>query len=323
MKAPERPPDEESRLQALRALNLLDTPPEERFDCLIRTARRLFDVPVALVSLVDANRQWFKSRAGLEVAETSRDLSFCGHAILDDQPFVIEDALNDERFSDNPPVTGPPHVRFYAGTPLCAPDGSKIGTLCLLDSMPRAFGQDDLDALKDLASISEREIAAVRLATIDELTQLSNWRGFRMVAGQSLRLCVRQALRAALVFMDFDDFKEINDSHGHAEGERALAEFAAHLESACREAGIVARLGGDEFAILLIDSSRAHAEAVVGRVRQSIEGADFESRFGYSIAFSHGIVEFDPEHPRTIDELLAEGDTLMCASKRRRSRTPS
>ena len=120
MKTPDIPPDEDARLAELRSLNVLDTIAEERFDRLTRMARRLFGVDVALVSLVDESRQWFKSCAGMELSETPRDISFCGHAILGDGAFVIPDALQDERFCDNPMVAGPPHVRFYAGCPPCA-----------------------------------------------------------------------------------------------------------------------------------------------------------------------------------------------------------
>lgn len=110
-----KPVDEAARLETLHSLSILDTPPEERFDRLTRLARRLFDVPIALVSLVDENRQWFKSHPGLDATQTSRDISFCAHALLADETMVIQDARNDDRFHDNPLVTGQPGIRFYAG----------------------------------------------------------------------------------------------------------------------------------------------------------------------------------------------------------------
>jgi signal transduction histidine kinase len=154
---PPLPANETERLAALRALRLLDTPAEERFDRITRTARDLFGVPIALISLVDAGRQWFKSRQGLAATETPRAISFCGHAILGDAAFVVSDARNDERFADNPLVTGAPHIRFYAGMPLNSTDGRKIGTLCLIDSQPRAFDAGDEQRLRDLAAWAERE----------------------------------------------------------------------------------------------------------------------------------------------------------------------
>src|SRR5689334_6142536 len=127
------PPNEVQRLAALHSLNILDTPAEERFDRIIRTATRLFDVPIALISLVDTNRQWFKSLLGLSVSETPRSISFCAYTILGADMLVIPDMLDDPRFADHPWVAGTLHIRFYAGCPLSAPDGSRVGTLCIMD----------------------------------------------------------------------------------------------------------------------------------------------------------------------------------------------
>ncbi len=157
MKIPELPPYEDRRLSALEATQLLDTPPEERFDRITRIASHLFEVPVALVSLVDKNRQWFKSCYGLGVRETARNISFCGHAILGPDAFVVENAQNDERFSDNPLVTGEPSIRFYAGAPLEDRFGNRLGTLCLIDRKPRTFSDQDRHNLRDLADMVERE----------------------------------------------------------------------------------------------------------------------------------------------------------------------
>lgn len=147
------PSNDADRLQSLRALLILDTPPEERFDRITSFAAQEFDVPIVLVSLVDGDRQWFKSRVGLEACETPRDISFCGHAILSPDTLVVHDARDDARFADNPLVTGPPHIRFYAGAPLTLPNGHAVGTLCLISPHPR--GYDALDraihhALRDL-----------------------------------------------------------------------------------------------------------------------------------------------------------------------------
>ena len=133
MQSPDFPPDEAFRLRTLTSLSILDTPAEERFDRLTRLAQRLFNVPIALVSLIDSNRQWFKSCQGLDVRETPRDVSFCAHAILGNDLLVVPDAAADARFADNPLVTGEPFIRFYAGCPLKAPNGSLLGTLCVID----------------------------------------------------------------------------------------------------------------------------------------------------------------------------------------------
>jgi len=152
------PSDEKERLAALRQLRILDTPDEERFDRITRIARDLFQVPTALISLVDAHRQWFKSRTCLDAHETSRAVSFCGHAILGTDAFVVENALADPRFADNPLVTGPPGVHFYAGMPLRSVTGKALGTLCLIDDKPRRFAAADVARLRDLAAWAEREL---------------------------------------------------------------------------------------------------------------------------------------------------------------------
>jgi len=158
MREPEIPANEQERLAALRALQLLDTPPEERFDRITRLAQRLFNVPIALVSLVDGHRQWFKSRQGLDATETPRNISFCGHAILNDGVFYVPNAAADARFRDNPLVAGPPDIRFYAGAPLSSPDGHRVGTLCIIDRKPQDLSEEDLRTLCDLGRWVEEEL---------------------------------------------------------------------------------------------------------------------------------------------------------------------
>ena len=158
MKQAPLPPDESLRLAALASLDLLDTPPEERFDRITRLACRLFDVPIALVSLVDTDRQWFKSGEGFSVTETPRDIAFCGHTILDQRIMIVPDATVDARFADNPLVTGKDQIRFYAGCPLSAPDGSRVGAFCIKGREPRQLSDEDQVLLKGLAEMVETEI---------------------------------------------------------------------------------------------------------------------------------------------------------------------
>jgi GAF domain-containing protein len=152
------PNDEERRLAATRALGLIETPPEERFDRITRLAAALFDVPIALIALMERDREWFKSRCGLDLCEVPRDESFCGHSVYLRQPLVVADARLDERFADNPYVTGPPGVRFYAGHPLILPDGSCVGTICVLDTRPRHIDNHGLERLRDMADLATREL---------------------------------------------------------------------------------------------------------------------------------------------------------------------
>jgi len=145
------PEDEQARLEALRHFKVLDTDPEEAFDDITRLASYICQTPSALISLVDADRQWFKSRVGFEPQETSRDVSFCAHAILQPGPTVVRDTLDDERFKDNPYVLSAPYIRFYAGAPLVSTEGFKLGTLCVLDNVPRILFPDQAAALQLLS----------------------------------------------------------------------------------------------------------------------------------------------------------------------------
>ncbi len=318
MQAPRKPDDEATRIDTLRALNILDTSPEERFDRLTRLAKRLFGVPIALVSLVDEDRQWFKSCQGLDATETPREISFCGHAILQDDVLLVPDAAADQRFHDNPLVSSDPNIRFYAGCPLRVPNGSKLGTLCLIDREPREFSQDDIALLRDLARMAEQELAAVQLATMDELTMLSNRRGFEALATHALSLCRRLQRPAALAYLDLDGFKAINDSFGHAEGDRALVEFARLLQGTFRESDVVGRLGGDEFAVLLTNTSATELASVLERLREAVAAYNGDARRGYDIAFSQGAVSFDPATHRDIAALMAEADQRMYEDKDQR-----
>jgi len=315
MQTPEIPQDEKLRLSTLRSLGVLDTPQEDRFDRVTRMAKRMFRVPIALVSLVDENRQWFKSCDGLSVRETPRDVSFCGHAILGEDIFLIPDALLDVRFADNPIVVNAPHVRFYAGCPLRAPNGTKIGTLCVIDHTPREFDEHDAAALRDLAAMVEDELAAFQLAVTDELTRISNRRGFLHLARYSLDFCRRQGTTASLAFLDLDKFKPINDVFGHAEGDRALTVFAELMVQSFRSSDVFARLGGDEFVVLLTNANRQQAENVIASFAERLRARNAADQRGYDLAFSCGVVAFDPGSPCSIDALLAQGDALMYGIK--------
>ncbi|MGB3312762.1 MAG: GAF domain-containing protein [Nodosilinea sp.] len=190
MQTPSYPVNEETRLNTLRSLHILDTKPEERFDRITRIAQRLFGVPITLVSLIDAERQWFKSSQGLDAAETPRDISFCGHAILGDSPFVVTDALLDERFRDNPLVTDGPRIRFYAGAPLTTGNGSNLGTLCVIDRVPRVFTDEDQQLLIDLARIAQQELLVMQLDTLDELKQRNAEMKLLSEIGEFLQACL-------------------------------------------------------------------------------------------------------------------------------------
>ncbi|MFZ6798480.1 GAF domain-containing protein [Undibacterium sp. Di24W] len=203
MKSPDMPLNESTRIKALVDLNILDTAEEERFDRLTRLAKQFFGVEIALVSLVDSDRQWFKSKQGLTACETGRDISFCGHAILEEEVFHITNALEDARFADNPLVTGAPNIRFYAGAPL-RPDGkNNIGTLCIIDSHPRTLSVAELNSLRDLADCVEQEIRLFQqnqqhyaLLALTKISSLSN---------TDYAVLLRQALEIACRFLNMSN----------------------------------------------------------------------------------------------------------------------
>ena len=316
MRSPAKPKDEQARLDTLRSLNILDSPPEERFDRLTRLARRLFGVPIALVSLVDEDRQWFKSAMGLQLKETPREISFCSHAILGDDIFTVPDATLDERFRDNPLVTNDPKIRFYAGCPLTAANGHKLGTLCLIDQQPRTLAEDDQVLLRDLARMVEQEIAATQLATIDELTMLSNRRGFETLAQRALMLCKRLDKPGCLLFFDLKLFKQINNKYGHAEGDRALTQFGTLLVEIFRESDVIGRLGEDEFVVFLTNTAKSESSEASTRLNAAVDNYNLASQRGYDLTFNTVAVEYDAEMHHSIGELLQEADTLMYQSKK-------
>jgi GAF domain-containing protein len=182
MKAP-LPENEVERLKALHELEVLDTPNEESFDDLTHLASYICDTPFALITLVDSDRQWFKSHVALAMDETSRDISFCAHAILQHNPFIVPDALKDERFKDNPLVTSEPNIRFYAGAPLTTEQGLKLGTLCVLDQVPRTLSTEQIVALKALRNQvinllnSRRERITFKRALIEEKKKTQEFGG--------------------------------------------------------------------------------------------------------------------------------------------------
>jgi diguanylate cyclase (GGDEF)-like protein len=313
VKKPARPEDEAERLSELHSLDILDSGVEERFDRITRLAQRLFNVPIALVTLVDDDRQWFKSRRGVDVTETPRDVSFCGHAILGDDIMTVPDATLDDRFFDNPMVVGDPGVRFYAGCPITGPKGATLGTLCIIDRHARELSLNDEAALRDLAEMVEHEIAVTSLAVTDALTGLSNRRGFELAGTMVTELSRRHSINSTLLYMDVDHFKSVNDTFGHDEGDKALEEFAQILTDVFRRSDVVARLGGDEFAVLLADAS-GHHEALE-RLTGTIEERNRSKSSRYELHVSIGVATFDSTIDGDFEQFVNRADRAMYKDK--------
>lgn len=309
-------PDERQRLAELRALDLLDTPPEERFDHVTRLAQRFFHVPYAAITLIDENRQWLKSGQGDLAPETSRDVAFCAHTILEEAALVVPDATRDPRFEDNPLVVGDPRIRFYAGYPIHGPSGLPLGALCVIGDEPRQVSGDELATLRDLAEVVEKEIAAAHLATVDALTGLSNRRGFELLAASALAAATRAGQPCSLLFFDLDGFKAVNDTLGHATGDEVLVAFARLLEGVFRDSDIVARLGGDEFVVLL--GAGSDATRALERCDAALAAMGDRWPAGARVGVSVGRVDHDPARPEPLEHLVVAADALMYEAKRRR-----
>jgi serine phosphatase RsbU (regulator of sigma subunit) len=203
------PVDEQARLAALHRLDILDTPPEERFDRVVRIAQRVFEVPTVAVNLIDADRQWTKAGIGMADRELPRETSFCAQTMHGQAPLVIEDASADARFRDNPLVTGSAHVRFYAGHPISTPDGQPVGALCLVDSRPRTMTSDQQEVLADLAAWVEKELALDQeLTRAAEMVRLMLPRSAPYVPGYSL---AGSFLPAREIGGDFYDWYPLRD----------------------------------------------------------------------------------------------------------------
>ncbi|HYF52735.1 MAG TPA: diguanylate cyclase, partial [Salinarimonas sp.] len=246
--------NEAERLGLLRDLGILDTPPEAQFDAVCRTASRLFGVPIAVVSLIDDDRQWFKARCGLDAAETPREVAFCNHTILQDDVLVVEDATRDERFAGNPLVAGAPGIRFYAGAPLTLRPGLAVGTLCIVDMVPRDFPAEHRAALSDLAATvvahlrlqearvqaERREAAAAEREALFALTLGHMDQGLLLVdAGGHVAVCNDRAL--ALLDLPADLMRARPHFTAVKEWQRARGEFSNaphHLREHARAGGM-------------------------------------------------------------------------------------
>lgn len=320
MVKPDKPDNEAERLLALQAFEILDTPSDDAFDDLLRIAASICDMPMAVVSLIDADRQWFKARIGLEASETSRDLSFCGHALLTPgEVMTVPDAQLDPRFHDNPLVTGPTDVRFYAGAPLVTRDGHALGAICVLDHQPRSLTGDQKAALQALSrqvthllelhrigrqlqhhlrerawyedqlvgyqhALETQNADLTEQAQTDPLTRLANRRAFSVQVDAALE----RGAGFAVAVIDIDHFKTVNDAHGHGTGDELLCIVAQVLRDAAGGRGVVARFGGEEFVWLLpdvaLDIARLQCEALRETVKHATQALPVTVSIGLAAA---------------------------------------
>lgn len=311
---------EQTRLEALRALGLLDTPPEERFDRLTRLAHLVFDVPMAYISLIDDQRQWFKSEIGLGVQECPRTISICNYTLVGDKLLILEDAAKHPLFKDNPFVANPPHIRFYAGYPLHTKEGIPVGTFCLCDIQPRPLSTQQMTIFQEFGALAEREIQVTEALEIDDLTGLYNRKGFLNNAQRMLEWCERNHQIASLIFMDLDHFKQVNDQFGHPAGDALLTHFGRVLSRHIRTSDIAARLYGDEFVIFSMGTSARQAEHLIQRIREHLANTPCPETpgSGVPLTFSAGIAEYTGHQDVSLFALIETADHAMYQNKRSR-----
>ena len=302
------------RLAALRRYNVLDSEAEEPFDRVTSMLRKVLGVPMAAVTLVDRDRQWFKSHSGLEFTETARDIAFCEHTIRTQKPLIVQDTGKDLRFRDNPLVLGSPFIASYAGVPLVTPDGFNIGALCVLDRVPRSFTTTQIDLLRGFGEIVINELELRQIAMRDQLTDALTRRAFVVEATRQIGRRDRFQRPSALVLFDLDHFKAINDRFGHPGGDEVLSRVAAYCASTIRAEDSFARIGGEEFALLLPETDALTAMQIAERLRTALASLTFGIDPTLAVTASFGIAPLAHDIADA-EAWLAAVDTALYAAK--------
>jgi diguanylate cyclase (GGDEF)-like protein len=314
---------EQWRLSELKRYQILDTPPEENFDRLVRLASHICATPISLMTLIDDSRQWLKAKLGVQFDQSPRSIAFCAHAVEhDDDVMVVEDAAQDVRFKDNPQVTGEPYIRFYAGATMRNSAGARLGTICVIDNSPRGLTAQQRTLLTDLAAIAVDEMELriknrelVTLTQIDAMTGAFNRTHFMQRAEAERDGAVRHSRPLGLLTFDIDHFKTVNDTRGHAAGDVAIRAVVEEAKSTLRSQDVLARMGGEEFAVVLPETDLEGSRHIAERLQDGIaklvlrhEGAAF------SVTISAGVTLVDPDAP--LGDSLKRADAALYRAKR-------
>jgi diguanylate cyclase (GGDEF)-like protein len=321
------------KLANIRSLDLFYTPLEERFERITRIARRALHAPVAAISLLNEDKQWFKSAAGWGISELPRAQAICRLTVESNQIVMINDTIADPRVASLPIVAAAPRFRAYAGHPLVDEHGACVGTFCVLDLKPREFTAIDRQTLIDIAALAQRELLSDRLtnanaaltsklgvarreALMDPLTHLWNRRGASVLLKGAFEAADQRGTPLALALLDLDNFKRINDTRGHQAGDETLRRVASRLLSTVRSEDSICRLGGDEFLVLMNDTDAATASHVAERIRRAITDAPVPTRDGpLTVSVSVGCTVRLPRDTTPVEALLERADKALMASK--------
>lgn len=287
---PPLPLDEDLRLRDLERHGVLDQPSDPDLDRIVELASAIFTTPIALISLVDADRQWFLSRKGVAVRQTPREVAFCAHAITGRDVLVVPDALADDRFRHNPLVADDPHIRFYAGAPLTTASGHNLGTLCVIDRQPRLPSDQQLQQLRWLAQLVMHELELRRRSQLCPVTGLLNRPTFLAMGQREFVRAQQRHQPLALLCIDIDNFRQINHRWGHAAGDAVLLDLGRLLGSLLREEDLAGRLGDEEFALLLVNRDAAAAMELAERLRLAVAAMrGVYSHSDYQLRISGGL----------------------------------
>ncbi len=307
--------DEAGRLAALQRYEILDTGKEEAFERITGLVKAVLNVPMCSVSLIDSNRQWFKSCIGMPTQETKRDIAFCNHTIQHRTPLYVRDALLDPLFENNPLVTGPPYIRSYLGVPLSTPDGYNVGSLCAIDRVTREYSAEQVGILQSFAAVVIDELELRRIAQTDHLTGASTRRGFYRDMEKAIAQYKRNATPASLLLLDIDHFKHVNDTYGHSSGDLVLQTVADRLRKQLRPTDVLGRLGGEEFGILLLGTGLETAAKIAERSRGLLETVVVAHDPPLQVTASFGVATAGPRC-LSPEQLLASADEALYEAKR-------
>ncbi|WP_246833820.1 sensor domain-containing diguanylate cyclase [Synechococcus sp. CB0101] len=290
------PANEEQRLRALRRFAVLDTPEDPHFARIVELASAVLGVPIALVSLVDRDRQWFLARHGLQAQQTPRAMAFCAHAIAEQALMEVPDALDDARFNTNPLVLDEPKIRFYAGVPLRTEDGYNLGTLCAIDRKPRVLDPHQRAMLQLMADLVMRELELRQRSMQCPVTGLYNRSVFFRFGEQEFEQARDECTPLALFNFDIDDFRQINMRWGHQAGDQVLLDLCAVVQKQLGHEDLFGRIGDEEFSVLLVNASMTRAMALAESIRQAI-------------AAMRGVFDQSDYHPNISGGITALADT--------------